>query len=198
LADVIADDGATMPRLTKIYTKTGDDGTTGLGGGQRVAKDALRIEVFGTVDELNAQLGVALAAGLEATLAAELMRVQNELFHLGSDLCVLESDKMRRPVPHIEDKHVRALETSMDKMTETLGPLTNFILPGGSVGAAHLHVARTVCRRAERLAVRLGREEPIGSGVVPYLNRLSDSLFVMARWENRHRGVADVTWNSRL
>ena len=86
----------------------------------------------------------------------------------------------------------------MDRMTEILGPLTNFILPGGSVGAAHLHVARTVCRRAERLAVRLGREEPIGSGVIPYLNRLSDALFVMARWENRHRGVADVTWNSRL
>ena len=187
-----------MPRLTNIYTKTGDDGTTALGGGQRVAKDALRIETFGTVDELNAQLGVALAAGLEATLAVELTRVQNELFHLGSDLCVLESDKGSRPVPHLEEKHVRALETSMDRMTEILGPLTNFILPGGSVGAAHLHVARTVCRRAERLAVRLGREEPIGSGVIPYLNRLSDALFVMARWENRHRDVADVTWNSRL
>jgi cob(I)alamin adenosyltransferase len=187
-----------MPRLTKIYTKTGDDGTTGLGGGQRVAKDALRIETFGTVDELNAQLGVALAAGLEATLATELTRVQNELFHLGSDLCVLESDKASRPGPQIEEKHVRALETSMDRMTEILGPLTNFILPGGSLGAAHLHVARTVCRRAERLAVALAREEAIGSHVIAYLNRLSDALFVMARWENRHRGVTDVTWNSRL
>jgi cob(I)alamin adenosyltransferase len=195
---VNADNGATMPRLTKIYTRTGDDGTTGLGGGQRVAKDALRIETYGTVDELNAQLGVALAAGLEATLAAELTRVQNELFHLGSDLCVLETEKPTRPVPRIEEKHVRALETAMDRMTEPLGPLTNFILPGGAVGAAQLHVARTVCRRAERLAVSLSREEAIGSFVIPYLNRLSDALFVMARWENRHRGIDDVTWNSRL
>ena len=187
-----------MPRLTRIYTKTGDDGTTGLGGGQRIAKDAARIETFGTVDELNAQVGVALAGGLEETLAVELTRVQNELFHLGSDLCILESDKASRPVPHIEEKHVRALEAAMDRMTETLGPLTNFILPGGSTGAARLHVARTVCRRAERLAVALARDEAIGSWVIPYLNRLSDALFVMARWENRHRGITDVTWNSRL
>ncbi len=187
-----------MPRLTKIYTRTGDDGTTGLGGGQRVAKDALRIETYGTVDELNAHIGAAVAAGLEAGLAAELTRVQNELFHLGSDLCVLESDKAKRPVPRIEEKHVRALETAMDRMTEPLGPLANFILPGGSQGAAQLHVARTVCRRAERLAVALAREEAVGAWVIAYLNRLSDALFVMARWENRHRGVEDVTWNSRL
>ena len=186
-----------MPRLTKIYTKTGDDGTTALGGGQRVAKDALRIETFGTVDELNAQIGVALAHGLEAGVMTELTRVQNELFHLGSDLCILEADKAKRPVPRIEEKHVRALEAAMDRMTETLGPLTNFILPGGSPGAAHLHVARTVCRRAERLAVALAREEAVGSWVTAYLNRLSDALFVMARWENRHRGVEDVAWNSR-
>jgi cob(I)alamin adenosyltransferase len=187
-----------MPRLTKIYTRTGDDGTTGLGGGQRVPKDALRIETYGTVDELNAQIGVAIAGGLEASLAAELTRVQNELFHLGSDLCALESDKVKRPVPRIEERHVRELETAMDRMTEPLGPLANFILPGGSPGASQLHVARTVCRRAERLAVALAREEPIGPWVLAYLNRLSDALFVMARWENRHRGVDDVTWNSRL
>jgi cob(I)alamin adenosyltransferase len=194
---VNAEDGATMPRLTKIYTRTGDDGTTGLGGGQRVAKDSLRIETYGTVDELNSQLGVALAGGLEPTLAEELARVQHELFHLGSDLCVLETDKAAMPVPRIEDQHVRALETAMDRMTDALGPLTNFILPGGSVGAAQLHVARTVCRRAERLAVAVAREEAIGPFVIPYLNRLSDALFVMARWENRHRGVDDVTWDSR-
>ena len=187
-----------MPRLTKIYTRTGDDGTTGLGGGQRVAKDALRIETYGTVDELNAAIGVALAGGLEPALAAELTRVQHELFDLGSDLCVLEADKAAMPVPRIEDNHVRALEASMDRMTELLGPLTNFILPGGSLGAAHLHVARTVCRRAERLAVALAREEAIGPFVIAYLNRLSDALFVMARWENRHREVEDVTWNSHL
>jgi cob(I)alamin adenosyltransferase len=187
-----------MPRLTKIYTRTGDDGTTGLGGAQRVPKDALRIETFGTVDELNSQIGAALAAGLEPTITAELTRVQHELFHLGSDLCILEEDKAKMSVPRIEASHVTALETAMDSMTETLGPLTNFILPGGSAGAAHLHIARTVCRRAERLAVALAREEAVGAFVVSYLNRLSDALFVMARWENRYRGVADVTWNSRL
>ncbi len=187
-----------MPRLTKIYTKTGDDGTTGLGGGQRVPKDALRIETFGTVDELNAQIGVALAGGLEPTIAAELTRVQHELFHLGSDLCILEEDKAKMPVPRIEGPHVAALEASMDRMTAVLGPLTNFILPGGSTGAAQLHVARTVCRRVERLAVALAREEQIGAHVVAYLNRLSDTLFVMSRWENRHRGVPDITWNSRM
>jgi cob(I)alamin adenosyltransferase len=186
-----------MPRLTKIYTRTGDDGTTALGGGQRIAKDALRIETFGTVDELNAQIGVAIAAGLEASLAAELTRVQHELFHLGSDLCILETDKAKRPVPTIESRHVLALEATMDRMTERLGPLTNFILPGGSIGAANLHVARTVCRRAERLAVALARDEAVGPSVIAYLNRLSDGLFVMARWENRHRGVDDVTWDSR-
>ena len=187
-----------MPRLTKIYTKTGDDGTTGLGGGQRVAKDATRIEAFGTVDELNSQIGAALAAGLEPTIAAELTRVQHELFHLGSDLCILEEDKAAMPVPRLDASHVLALEVVMDRMTDTLGPLTNFILPGGTIGAAHLHVARTVCRRAERLAVTLARAEAVGPSVISYLNRLSDTLFVMARWENRYRGVADVTWNSRL
>jgi cob(I)alamin adenosyltransferase len=187
-----------MPRLTKIYTKTGDDGTTGLGGGQRVAKDADRIEAFGTVDELNSHIGAALAGGLEPTIAAELTRVQHELFHLGSDLCILEEDKATMPVPRLDASHVIALEAAMDRMTETLGPLTNFILPGGAVGAAHLHIARTVCRRAERLAVTLAREEAVGPFVISYLNRLSDALFVMARWENRYRGVDDVTWNSRL
>lgn len=186
-----------MPRLTKIYTKTGDDGTTALGGGERVPKDALRIETYGTVDELNSVLGVALSAGLEPTLAAEVKRIQNELFHLGSDLCVPEDDKVRMPVPRIEERHVQALEYAIDRMSHALGPLENFILPGGSIGAAHLHVARTVCRRAERLAVTLAREETIGAFVIAYLNRLSDALFVMARWENKHRGVDDVTWNSR-
>ena len=187
-----------MPRLTKIYTKTGDAGTTALGGGQRVPKDAPRIEAYGTVDELNSVLGVALACGLEPTLAAELTRVQNELFHLGSDLCTLEDDKAVRPVPRIEERHVRALEQAIDRMTAELGPLENFILPGGSEGAARLHLARTVCRRAERLVVALARDEAVGDQVVRYLNRLSDALFVMARWENRHRGVDDVIWNSRL
>jgi cob(I)alamin adenosyltransferase len=187
-----------MPRLTKIYTKTGDDGTTALGGGERVPKDALRIETYGSVDELNSVLGVALAGGLEPSLAAEVRRIQNELFHLGADLCVPEDDKVRMPVPRIEEKHVQALEFAIDRMSHALGALENFILPGGSAGAAHLHVARTVCRRAERLAVALARAEAVGPFVIAYLNRLSDALFVMARWENKHRGIDDVLWNSRL
>ena len=186
-----------MPRLTRIYTKTGDDGTTGLAGGQRVAKDSLRIEAYGTVDELNSAIGVALGHGLERTLARDLKRIQNELFHLGSDLSVLEQDKAKIPVPRIEKRHIDALEELLDRMSGALGPLENFILPGGSPGAAHLHVARCVCRRAERLLVALARVEPIGEFTVPYLNRLSDALFVMARWENQWRGIDDVLWDSR-
>ena len=186
-----------MPRITRIYTKTGDDGTTGLGGGQRVPKDDLRIEAFGAVDELNSALGVALATGLDPALAGALTRIQNELFHLGSDLCILEEDKARTPVPVVEERHVLALEALLDRLTDELGPLQNFILPGGSPGAAQLHVARSWCRRAERAVVALSRREPVGPWTVRYLNRLSDALFVMARQENRHRGVPDVLWDSR-
>ncbi len=186
-----------MPRITKVYTRTGDQGTTGLGGGQRVAKDALRIAAYGTVDELNSVLGVALASGLDGRLVPELRRIQNELFHLGSDLCVLEEDKQRMPVPGIEGRHIEALESLMDALSEELAPLANFVLPGGSLGAAHLHVARTVARRAERVLVALGREEAIGAATIPYLNRLSDALFVMARYENLKKGGADVLWDSR-
>jgi cob(I)alamin adenosyltransferase len=186
-----------MPRITRVYTRTGDDGSTGLGGGQRVPKDSARITAYGTVDELNSVLGVALACGLDERLAAALRRVQNELFHLGSDLCVREADKVRKPVPVIDQRHVTALEELLDELTDQLGPLTNFILPGGSPGAAQLHVARTVCRRAERLLIALSRQEAIGPFVVPYVNRLSDALFVMARYENLAKGVADVLWDSR-
>jgi cob(I)alamin adenosyltransferase len=186
-----------MPRLTRIYTKTGDDGSTGLGGGQRLPKDAARIAAYGTVDELNSSIGVALAHGLEPSLERELKRVQNELFHLGSDLSILEADKAKIPVPRIEERHVVALEALLDRLSERLDPLENFILPGGSPGAAHLHVARCVCRRAERLLVTLARSEAVGAYTVKYLNRLSDALFVMARWENHWRGVDDVLWDSR-
>ena len=186
-----------MPRITKVYTRTGDDGTTGLGGGQRVPKESLRIEAYGTVDELNSVLGVVLSAGVNEDIAGRLGAIQNELFHLGSDLCILEEDKARMPVPRIEERHVVALEECMDRLSEELPPLENFILPGGSAGAAHLHVARTVCRRAERLVVALSRQEPVGPFTVRYLNRLSDALFVMARHENKRRGAPDVLWDSR-
>jgi len=187
-----------MPRITKVYTRSGDDGTTGLGGGQRVPKDSPRIAAYGTVDELNSQIGAAIAAGLDPEIGNRLSSIQNELFHLGSDLCTLEQDKAKRPVPVIGAGHVGALERWMDEMSTDLPPLENFVLPGGTPGAAHLHVARTVCRRAEREAIALSRIEKIGEHVVPYLNRLSDALFVAARFENRRRGAADVLWNSRV
>jgi cob(I)alamin adenosyltransferase len=183
-----------MPRLTKIYTRKGDDGTTALGGGQRVPKDSLRVAVYGTVDELNSQLGVALAYGLCERLAAVLPETQNELFDLGSDLCFLEEDKVKYPLPQIEARHVERLERLIDEMTAVVGPLQNFILPGGSPGSAHLHVARTICRRAEREATTLARQEPLGPHVLSYLNRLSDALFVMARYENHARQVPEPLW----
>ncbi|HSH05516.1 MAG TPA: cob(I)yrinic acid a,c-diamide adenosyltransferase [Anaerolineae bacterium] len=186
-----------MPRLTKIYTKQGDEGQTALGGGQRVDKDSLRVQAYGTVDELNAQIGLAVAGGLCARLAAELPAIQNELFHLGSDLCFLEEDKAKYELPEVRAEHVVKLERLIDEMTGVVGSLENFILPGGSEGAARLHVARTVCRRAERDVIALGREEGIGGNVLPYLNRLSDALFVMARLENHERGVAEPLWDSR-
>jgi cob(I)alamin adenosyltransferase len=186
-----------MPRITKVYTRSGDDGSTSLGGGQRVPKDSPRIEAYGTVDELNSQIGVALSLGLSETAASALRSIQNDLFHLGSDLCLLEEDKRKKPGPRIEARHVEALEKLMDRLSEELPPLENFVLPGGAPGAAALHVARTVCRRAERLLVALGRVEAIGEFTVRYVNRLSDALFVMARYENRKRGVPDVLWDSR-
>ncbi len=183
-----------MPRITKVYTRTGDQGDTGLGGGQRVPKDSLRIEAYGTVDELNSVIGVAIAAGLPDALQAVLLRIQHELFDLGSDLCFLEDDKAKFKLPQIEPRHVDALEAEMDRMTETLAPLRNFILPGGTPAAAQLHVARTVARRAERRVLELSRHEAIGPSVVVYLNRLSDTLFVMARAANLAAGAADVLW----
>lgn len=185
-----------MPRLTKIYTRQGDEGLTSLSGGQRVRKDSLRVATYGTVDELNSAIGVALASGLCDRLAEVLPHIQNELFHLGSDLSFLEEDKGKYPVPEIGGRHVEKLESLIDEMTSVVGPLQNFILPGGSIGAAHLHVARTVCRRAEREAITLAREEAVGAFVIKYLNRLSDALFVMSRYENHMRGVPEPLWDS--
>ncbi len=185
-----------MPRITKVYTRTGDDGTTGLIGGQRVSKDTLRVAAYGTVDETSSHLGVALAAGLVERLVAPSKRIQNDLFHLGSDLAIREEDKERFQVPQIEERHVVFLEHLVDELSGELEPLENFILPGGCPSAAHLHVARAVCRRAERDAVALSRQEGTGAWTVRYLNRLSDALFVMARYENFKRGAPDVLWDS--
>ncbi len=187
-----------MPRLTTIYTRKGDAGETSLGGGQRVPKDSARVAAYGTIDELNSAIGVALAHGLTPRLRQVLPSIQNELFHLGSDLAFREEDKQASDLPHIEERHVQKLEDLLDELNKIVGPLQNFTLPGGSIGAAQLHVARTICRRAERMALTLAREEAIGKLVLPYLNRLSDLLFVMARYENKQQQIEEPLWNSKI
>ena len=186
-----------MARITKVYTRTGDDGTTALGTGARVPKNCLRIEAYGTVDELNCQIGVVLAASPITELVEPLRRLQNELLQLGADLCIPEADKNKRLGPQIEQHHITVLEQLIDSLNQSLPPLQNFILPGGSAAAAALHVARTICRRAERVLISLSEKEPIGEHLVPYLNRLSDVLFVMARFQNQQAGVTDPLWDSR-
>ena len=185
-----------MPRLTKIYTRTGDDGTTALGTRSRVMKDDLRVEAYGTVDELNAFIGYALAGGLAPKLMDLIPTIQNELFNLGADLAFPPEDRGDLQLPQIEPRHINKLEASVDELNKDLGPLDNFILPGGSPGAATLHVARTVCRRAERVVVQLMHEKPISENNLAYLNRLSDVLFVMARHENKHRGIPEPVWDT--
>lgn len=186
-----------MPKLTKIYTRTGDKGSTSLGTRTRVPKDDLRIDAFGDVDELNSVLGLALAVGLCPYLAELVPRLQNELFNLGSELAFPATEGEKVLVPVIASHHVEALENVIDKLNEAVGPLENFILPGGSPGAAHLQVARTVCRRAERKVVTLARAEGIGEQVLPYLNRMSDALFVMARYENKLSNVQEPIWDTQ-
>jgi cob(I)alamin adenosyltransferase len=186
-----------MPRITKIYTRKGDDGTTALGTTRRVPKDHLRIRAYGTVDELNALIGQAVAQGLSARLMETLPVIQNELFHLGSDLAFPEDDEKKIAVPRIEARHVAALEALIDELNDVVGPLKNFILPGGSPGAAAIQVARTVCRRSEREVTTLAREEKVNPEVQAYLNRLSDLLFIAGRYENHQKDVAEPLWDSR-
>jgi cob(I)alamin adenosyltransferase len=183
-----------MARLTKLYTRTGDDGTTRLGAGTEVSKDSLRVEAYGTVDELNACLGFVASIGVCDRLAPELNALQNQLFDLGGDLATPLSEQPEFHVPRIEVRHVDALERLIDELTEAVGPLENFILPGGTQAAAALHMARTLCRRAERRIIALGRVEDIGEQMVPYVNRLSDALFVMSRFENLQAEVPEPLW----
>ncbi len=186
-----------MPRITKVRTRTGDDGTTALGSGTRVSKADQRIEAYGTIDELSAQIGVVLAAGVAADSADALRQVQNDLFHLGAELCIPEADRAKHPGPRIEPRHIEFLDQLIDRFNAQLAPLKNFVLPGGAPSAAQLHVARTVCRRAERAAIALAAHEPIGPQVVMYLNRLSDVLFILSRYQNKAAGVDEQTWDSR-
>lgn len=176
----------------KIYTKTGDRGDTGLFGGPRVRKDDPRIEAYGTVDELNAVLGLIRCEPLEASLDALLASIQNELFDLGAELAT--PDPQRLGTHTIAAPHIGRLEAAIDQHEAHLEPLKAFILPGGTRAAALLHVARTVCRRAERRLVTLADREAISADLIIYLNRLSDLLFVLARSANRAAGLADVPW----
>ena len=196
-----------QPRLAinRVYTRTGDVGETGLAGGQRVPKDAPRIEAYGTVDELNSFLGAARATATElasenpaiepslALLAGILLRVQHELFNLGSILATLPEDVHPKQA-RVTGAEVAQLELEIDRMNQDLPPLASFVLPGGSRLNAELHVGRTVCRRAERACVAAGRVESIPPEAVKYLNRLGDALFVWSRWASHITGVAETLW----
>ncbi len=184
-----------MVYLNRIYTKTGDTGETGLGNGTRVPKTHPRIAAYGGTDELNSVIGVALAtAAIPDDVRGWLLQIQNDLFDLGADLCVPESNEPPEHVPlRVTDDQVANLEGWIDTANTRLSPLTSFILPGGSVASAHLHHARTVCRRAEISVLELGKSETVNPQVAIYLNRLSDLLFVLARVCNAN-GVDDVLW----
>jgi cob(I)alamin adenosyltransferase len=181
--------------LNRIYTKAGDQGQTHLAGGQRVAKDSLRIECYGTVDELNAVVGMAgVSSGdLVPELAAILRRVQHELFNLGSILATQPADVHPKQA-RITSAEISQLEAEIDRMNADLAPLRSFVLPGGSRLNTELHACRTICRRAERIAVSLAREEEIPPEAIQYLNRLGDAFFVWSRWVNHMAGIPEVLW----
>ncbi|HET7211589.1 MAG TPA: cob(I)yrinic acid a,c-diamide adenosyltransferase [Methyloceanibacter sp.] len=186
-----------MVVLNKIYTRTGDDGTTALGSGRRVAKYDLRVEAYGTLDETNAAIGLARlhTQGGQPQLDAMLARIQNDLFDLGADLCYPDETKDSRGRLQVSDAQVKRLESEIDALNGELEPLRSFVLPGGSPAASFLHLARTVSRRAERLIVALSarKGESVGAPALRYINRLSDFLFVAARFAN-DKGKSDVTW----
>lgn len=181
----------------KIYTRTGDDGETGLFGGQRVGKDDLRVEAYGDVDELNAFLGLTLVHGDGAGLGDEIRAIQGELFVLGADLAtpIETGGKTEGRTRRVDAKMVARVETLIDRLDGENAPLTSFILPGGVPTAAKLQVCRAICRRAERAAVRLAAVEDVNAEAIRYLNRLSDLFFVMARWVNGSSGVTETEWN---
>lgn len=174
-------------RLSKIYTRTGDNGTTGLGDGSRVPKDHLRVEAYGTVDELNSALGIVLAKEVPEEVRRAFAPVQHELFDLGGELCIPGREV-------ISEEQIARLEQTLDELNAALPPLKEFVLPGGDEAAALMHLARTICRRAERHTVTLARTETINPFAIKYLNRLSDLLFVAARYLNVSRQVPEVLW----
>jgi cob(I)alamin adenosyltransferase len=189
-------------RINRVYTRGGDSGETSLVGGQRIAKDSIRIESYGTVDELNAILGLVRTANRDGParkadrgrLDVLLEQIQNELFNLGSDLATLPEDRHPKQ-PVIEARHVTFLEKTIDDLNAGLPELRSFVLPGGGWVSAFLHQARTVCRRAERLVATLARREAVGKHALVYLNRLSDLLFVLGRWAAKTRKEAEPVWD---
>lgn len=181
-----------MVRLTRIYTRGGDKGETSLGDGVRVPKHDPRVAATGTVDEANAAIGLA-RLHTRGDIDAALSRIQNDLFDVGADLCTPEGGSRGAGALRVTQAQVTWLETEIDRINESLAPLNSFVLPGGTAAAAHLHAARTVARRAERLVTALAVDEPVGAPVVAYLNRLSDLLFVLARACN-DGGAGDVLW----
>jgi len=181
----------------KIYTKTGDGGETGLFGGGRIPKDSLRVAAYGEVDEVNAVLGLARALDPQELVDALLQRIQRDLFTIGAELAAPDPDTVQKALSRraaIAESDITALEDAIDSHESRLEPLKNFVLPGGAPKAATLHLARTVCRRAERAVVALSRHEQISPAILRYLNRLSDLLFVLARAANAHAGRPDVKW----
>lgn len=183
-----------MVTLTRIYTRGGDKGTTSLGDGTRLAKHAKRVAAYGTVDEANAALGIArLHVGDHPDADAMLGRIQNDMFDLGADLCTPEQDAPPHPPLRMAAAQVARLEAEIDAMNASLAPLNSFVLPGGSAASAHLHLARTIVRRAERLMTELAADETVNPIAIQYINRLSDHAFVLARWLN-DKGASDVLW----
>jgi cob(I)alamin adenosyltransferase len=176
-------------RLSKIYTRTGDDGTTGLGDGSRINKDSLRVEAMGDVDELNSVIGIMMTENVPVTLVDLLTQIQHDLFNVGGEICI-------PGYVILQQSRIVELEQAIDNLNEQLTPLKEFILPGGTRTAAYCHLARTVCRRAERKLVELHRNENVTDISLQYLNRLSDLLFVMCRIINQEAGVQDVLWKN--
>ena len=181
----------------KIYTKTGDEGETGLFGGTRVSKASLRVEAYGEVDELNSAIGWARVQVTDADLDALLNQIQNDLFEVGAELGSTAERKKKSAMPLIEESQVETLERAIDRYEEGPPPLTSFVLPGGSEGAARFHLARCVCRRAERSIVALGAGETVRGEVIRYVNRLSDLLFTLARHANHTARVEDIPWKGQ-
>lgn len=183
--------------MSKIYTKTGDKGMTSLVGGTRISKDHLKIETYGTVDELNSWIGVLRDSPENASRKDILKEIQDRLFTLGADLAA-EPEQTKRKIPDLFESDIELLEREMDKMNEEIPPLKAFVLPGGHQSVSFAHVARTVCRRAERHVIRLAREEEVNPMIIQYLNRLSDYLFVVSRKITQELQTEEVAWKPRL